>query len=92
MVAPRECCVVSFGYFVTLGAVSNVMRYVYTGSFAYNAHSPEGNASITHTTSTDRHTQHRASTITHRGFLKPSPTQHPHATRETSLKAVYRLV
>ena len=68
MVAPRECCVVSLGYFVTLGDVSNVMCYVYTGSFAYNAQRAEGFASSTHTTSTDRHTQHRTSTITHRGF------------------------
>ena len=64
MVAPREC------YFVSpqLLAVTNVAHYVHTGSFAYNAQRAEGFALVTYTTSTDRHTQHRASTITHRGF------------------------
>ena len=84
MVAPREC-------YETSGSYTGYALVTH-GTFSYNAHSAEGKGFVTPTTRTDRRTQHRTSTVKHRGFLKPLHIQHPSATQETRSNSLYSLL
>jgi len=67
------------------------MRYIHTGSFAYNPRRYEVNVQDTHTTSTYRHHQHRPTTR-FTDVLLTFEGQHTYTIHETSRMAVYSLL